>query len=296
MRLDKYLAAKFPDYSRNQIQKFIKRGLVLMNNEKVKAGYEVKESDKVLVKKIKQEKTKLKSEKMDLKILYEDKSCMVIDKPAGVIVHPGSGHSSGTIANAILKKIKGRVGSAIRPGIVHRLDKNTSGILIVAKTQKGYLNLIKQFEERSVEKTYLTLVSGELEHAEGIIEAPIGRSFQDRKKMSVRLEGHGKNAVSSFKLLKSYQIGEAVVNLLNVRIFTGRTHQIRVHMAAIGHPVVGDELYGKSGINKLFQKEFGLNRQFLHANTFKFVSPDTGKEVFIKSDLPKELDEITRRL
>ena len=296
MRLDKYLAGKFPDFSRNQIQKLIKRGSVLVNDEKVKSGYELKEVDKVLIKKIKPEKVELVSENLDLKVLYEDKDCLVIEKPAGIIVHPGNGHSGGTIANAVLKKMSGRVGSAKRPGIVHRLDKNTSGILLIAKTQKGYLNLIKQFEGRTVEKSYLTLVSGLLKHKESIIEAPIGRSFQDRKKMSVRLEGHGKQAVSNYKLLESYELDGKVFNLLEVRILTGRTHQIRVHMAAIGHPVIGDELYGKSDVNGLFKKQFALNRQFLHAHTFKFKSPDTGKEVPIKSGLPKDLDEVFKML
>lgn len=267
-----------------------------MNGKTAKVSYNVGENDRVKIKDFPVVKTKFKHEDVKLDILYEDKSCMVIYKPPGVVVHPSKGHEDGTIVNAVLKKLVGQVGSSERPGIVHRLDKDTSGILLVAKTQSGYLNLIKQFEKRTVEKSYLTLVSGNLKHKAGVIEAPIGRSFSDRKKMSVRLEGHGKNAVSQYKALKSYKLDGAIVHLLEVRILTGRTHQIRVHMSAIGNPVVGDAVYGKRIVNRLFAAQFGLKRQFLHAAKMKFVSPDIKKDVLIESRLPKDLEKVLKNV
>lgn len=237
--------------------------------------------------------------KPELNILYEDSSCMVIDKPAGIVVHPGEDgkHAGETVSDAILPKISKELCKSDRPGIVHRLDKDTSGVLIVAKTLKGYENLVKQFKERQIHKIYLALVFGKLKYPEGIIDSPIGRNLNDRKKMWVQSEEFGKEAKSRYKVIKEFNVVNGVMaSLIEVKIETGRTHQIRVHMSAIGYPVIGDAVYGKKKINAIFTKKFGLSRQFLHAHEISFVSPKTKKTVSVRSELSDDLKEILEKL
>lgn len=240
----------------------------------------------------------------ELKILYEDSSCMVIDKPAGIVVHAGEDgkYAGNTVSDAILHKISKELcrkefcGSG-RVGIVHRLDKDTSGVLIIAKTLKGYEDLVKQFKERRIHKIYLALVFGKLKHLEGIIDSPIGRNLNDRKKMWVQSEDFGRQAVSHYKVIKEFNVVNGVMaSLIEVKIETGRTHQIRVHMSAIGYPVIGDATYGKKKINAIFAKKFGLNRQFLHAHEISFVSPKTKKTVSVRSDLSDDLNSVLEKL
>ncbi|MDA1060624.1 MAG: RluA family pseudouridine synthase [bacterium] len=287
MRLDKYIATKYSDLSRSRVQKMIRAGEVLVNRKPSKASYVLKDDDEVYLKKLLPEPTEISSEDFNLRVLYEDRSCLVIDKPAGMVVHPAEGgrHMTGTVANAISSLVKGE---GLRPGIVHRLDKDTSGALIVAKNDKSLEALKKQFKERKVEKIYKVLVFGRLEHNEGIIDSPIGRSFRDRKKMG--LVSDGKRAISKYKVRKIYD----GVSMVEVEIETGRTHQIRVHMAAIGHPVVGDRAYGDGRENRSFMNEYSLKRQFLHAWKIKFKSPDTGKTVLVKSELAQDLQAVKK--
>ncbi len=295
VRLDKFLASKLDDMSRAKIQLLIKNGDVLINNVAVKPSYILKGGDTVYIKDLKVNDEVLIEENLDLEILHEDEDCMVLNKPAGVVVHPGEGgrYLKGTVANAVKSKVDVGVGDDMRPGIVHRLDKDTSGALIVAKTKKGYDSLIKQFQERNVFKSYLVLVNGVLEHETGIIDSPIGRDLKQRKKMAI--SAGAKKAISKYSVIDSFTLGEKrTFSLLEVQIKTGRTHQIRVHMAAIGHPVVGDVVYGTKSVNRFFKDKYGLNRQFLHAQKLEFISGD--KKVKIKSPLAGDLQKILDNL
>lgn len=223
-----------------------------------------------------------------MEILYEDSGCFVVNKPAGVVVHPGEGgmHRGETVVDIFAKKIGKGVGAPGRPGVVHRLDKNTSGVLVIAKNEAAYHDLVAQFKEHAIEKIYWGLVRGKMENDEAIIDSPIARSYKDRKKMGV--SRMGKEAITEYKVLKCYD----GVSLLEIKIKTGRTHQIRVHMAAIGHPIVGDKEYGDKQLNREFEGKFGLERQFLHAAILKFKSPVSGKAVRVQSDLPVILKKI----
>ncbi len=297
MRIDKYLALRMPDVSRSRLQKMIRDGSVLVNGGKVKASYVLKEGDDVSVNEVESGEVKLKKEDIDLKVLYECEDFMVIEKPAGVVVHPGeSGHMKGTVVNALLDKIDEGVGEVGRPGIVHRLDKDTSGVLIVAKTKRGYKHFVEQFKGRKVQKVYLTLVKGVPEHKEGVIDSPISRNVRSRKKMGLVSEREGRKAISRYKIVKEYEtLKGSFVSLVEVQIETGRTHQIRVHMAGIGYPVVGDNTYGMGSFNRRFKEKFGLKRQFLHAKELEFVDLD-GKKKKIVSDLPRDLSEVLAKL
>lgn len=229
-----------------------------------------------------------------MKILYEDNDCFVVDKPANILVHPAEGKKDldSTLVGAFLNKINWDDKNDLRPGVVHRLDKDTSGVLLMVRNRAAYNNLIGQFKNRTVKKSYLALVRGIPEHEEAVIDSPVGRSLRDRKKMALSSESLGKNAVSEYKVIKKFD----GCSLLRVRIKTGRTHQIRVHMAAIGHPVIGDEVYGDKKLNKMFREKFGLERQFLHAEMLKFKSPGTGKNETVKSELPEDLQKVLDKL
>jgi 23S rRNA pseudouridine1911/1915/1917 synthase len=219
----------------------------------------------------------LQPQSIDLNIIHEDSDMLVINKQAGIPVHPGPGHQDGTVANALIEiypNVK-NVGSVDRPGIVHRLDMDTSGLMVVAKTQEAHLNIARQFENRTVEKTYLALVTGNLEREEAVIEAAIGRSPGDRQRMSV-LE-NGREAITRYKVIRRYEN----FDLLEIRLLTGRTHQIRVHMASLGHPVAGDKIYGRE-IDHLV-------RQFLHSAILQFSHPATGKTVQYEASLPGDI-------
>jgi 23S rRNA pseudouridine1911/1915/1917 synthase len=297
-RLDIFLSEQFSDFSRAKLQKLIKDGVVLVNRARVKTSYALRDGDEVFVGEIVAAPTTLVREDFDLNLLYEDKDCLVIEKPAGLVVHPGAGDAelSGTLVNRLLDKVGSDVGSEMRPGIVHRLDKDTSGLMVIAKTHKGYNDLVGQFQERKVGKSYLALVAGKFGNPDGVIEAPIGRDFKDRKKMSVVSETKGKPALSLYHVLETFETDLGVVNLVEVEIKTGRTHQIRVHMSSIGHPLLGDGVYGERRLNKHFEKQFALERQFLHAAKLKFHSPDTGDEVSFESELSEDLEAVLIKL
>jgi len=299
-RLDKCLLVSddLDGFSRSRIQKMIKGGEVLINRESVKPKYVLKDGDEIYVKDCAVNDSVLKSEKLNFEILYEDSECFVLNKPSGIVVHPGNDgkYLTGTVANAVLSKVSVSVCDEMRPGIVHRLDKDTSGALLIAKTDKSYEFFVNEFKNRNIFKSYLALVSGHLEHPVAMIDSPIGRSLKDRKKMDIVIEG-GKDAITKYKLIDEYISAEGrVFSLIQVQILTGRTHQIRVHMASIGNPVVCDSLYGSRSTNVFFKDEFGLDRQFLHAASLNFTSPETNKLIKIKVSLPDDLKKVLDQL
>jgi 23S rRNA pseudouridine1911/1915/1917 synthase len=285
-RLDKYIALKLPSYSRSFIQKLIDENKVTVNNQVEKAGYKLSAGERIVICIPKVDTTVLKPEPIPLDILYEDNDLLVIDKPAGLTVHPAPGHSEHTMVNAILSHFPELVdsgGERLRPGIVHRLDKDTSGLVVVAKNRDALANLSEQFKSRSVTKIYLTLVKGYLKPETGLIEANLGRDKGNRKRMAVT--ENGKEARTRYRVIKYYK---DAYTLLEITLETGRTHQIRVHLAAIGFPVVGDITYG---VRSPF-----LERQFLHAHRIGFYLPSTGRYVSFQSELPDDLKKALEHL
>lgn len=276
-RLDQFLASRCQDLSRSRIQKLIAEGHVKVDGLEIKASFKLKQGQEVNVNVVDTPPNPMPAQPIPLNITYEDKSLLVIDKPAGLTVHPGPGHRDHTLANAVLAhypKLK-EIGGPLRVGIVHRLDKDTSGLLVVAKNEKTHVNLATQFELRQVTKIYLALVLGKVSPPEAIIEAPIGRDPRDRKRMTVIKTG--KEAITHYRILRQYKSH----TLLEIRPKTGRTHQIRVHLASVGHALEGDMVYGK--------KNPPLDRQFLHAHMLIFKHPLTKKELEFKSELSSDL-------
>lgn len=278
-RLDKYVAEKCLDLSRPQAQKLIADGYITVNDHVAKAGLRLHIGDRVNITIPPPPPSPLSPEAIPLNIIYEDDDLLVIDKPAGLTIHPAPGHPSHTLVNAILSYLPNLpdTGDSLRPGIVHRLDKDASGVMVVAKNSVAQANLINQFKARSVVKAYLVLVKGHLTPDEGVIEAPIGRDPRNRKRMAVVAEG--REARTNYHVIK--YIGN--YTLLEVRPETGRTHQIRVHLSAIGYPVVGDPVYGV--------KSPYLSRQFLHACRLGFKLPSSGEYVEFTSELPPDLEQ-----
>ncbi len=272
IRLDNFLTDMM-DESRNQISKMIKNGEVLVNDKVVKAGFLVKTGDVVTVNH-KNTNTDVTPEKMTLDIVYEDEDVIVVNKANGVVVHPGAGNYQHTLVNGLLYHTNlSNVNGEVRPGIVHRIDAYTTGLLMVAKNNKAHESLAKQLEEKTITRKYVALVWGVIPNDTGLIDAPIGRSTSDRKKMAVIADG--KKAITHFKVLKRYK----KATLIELKLETGRTHQIRVHMAYIGHPVVNDNVYGK-------RKVIDDTGQCLHAQTLGFVHPKTGKYMEFNCELP----------
>jgi len=284
-RLDLFICERIPKLSRSRVQKLISQGNVFVNGEKKQKSYALKRGNNIEL--IIPPLVKLETRPEDIKvdIIYEDKDLIVLSKPAGMVVHPSPGHSAKTIVNALLfhTKFLSKIGGALRPGIVHRLDKQTSGLMIVAKNDDTHKNLSEQFKKRSIKKTYLALVKGRIKEDEGKINAPIGRSRKNRKRMSVIPTG--KEAITEFKVLKRFKN----FTLIEVKPITGRTHQIRIHLSYIGNPVFGDILYGGK---REIEKELRLNRQFLHALKLEFKHPKDGKNVSLEDVLPAELKDV----
>lgn len=281
VRLDKYLIDKL-NISRNKVQEMIKQDLIMVNDKLVKNSYKLKLNDIVIIKGKLVEQTNAEPEKMDLDIVYEDDDLMVINKPSGLVVHPAAGHFTGTLVNGLLaytNELSDSNGD-LRPGIVHRIDKDTSGLLVVAKNDKAHEALAKQLKDKSLSRIYIALVQGKINHDTGTIDAPIGRDPKDRKKMCVT-DINAKEAVTNFKVIDRYKN----TTLLEVKLETGRTHQIRVHMNYIGHPIVNDPVYG----NKKKTTEFG---QMLHAKKIEFIHPTTNKKMSFSCDLPEEFKKI----
>lgn len=286
-RLDSYISKSNLDLSRSMVQKLIKEKRVFVNGKNEKESYKIKVNDNITIQIEEPKSSKLEAQDIPLNIIYEDNDIIVINKPKGMVVHPGNGNPDNTLVNAVLAHCKGSlsgIGGEIRPGIVHRIDKDTSGLIIVAKNDKSHINLSEQIKNHEVTKIYTALVKGNISEDEATIDMPIGRDKKDRKKMSVTRDG--KEAVSHIKVIKRY----GNYTLIRVKIDTGRTHQIRVHMAKIGHPVVGDEVYS-SGKN-----EFGVKGQMLHSTILKFKHPISGKEIMLEAPLPQYFEDVLSKL
>ncbi|MDD5126902.1 MAG: RluA family pseudouridine synthase [Dehalococcoidales bacterium] len=277
IRLDRFISDKYPELSRTQVQKLIADGYVTVNSRRAKASYKVNTGDGIEIMVTPPPPSPIAPEAMLLKIVYEDADLLVVDKPAGLTVHPAPGHPGHTLVNAILAHYPAlaEIGNSPRPGIVHRLDKDTSGLMVVAKNRAAQLNLANQFKSHMVTKIYQSLVRGRLTPGCGIIEAEMGRDPHDRKKMAV--VSRGRESSTEYRILR--YIGNH--SLLELKLRTGRTHQIRVHLAAIGFPVVGDTMYG--------MKSPYLARQFLHACKLGFSMPSTGEYIEFISELPADL-------
>ncbi len=284
-RLDRAVHRRFPRLSRARVQDWIKAGRVLVNGHAARASSIVRPADLIEVEPSEPAPLRAVPEPLPLTVLYEDADVVAIDKPAGMVVHSGAGVHSGTLVNALLHRFGSlsRTAGELRPGIVHRLDRYTSGVLLVAKNDAAHQNLAGQFASRQVEKTYLALVHGAVKQDHGRIEKPIARDPRQRVRMTARLT-HGRTASSEFRVLRRFP----GFTFLEVRIGTGRTHQIRVHLSSIGHPVVGDRLYGAPA---KIGHEPTLPRYFLHAHRIQFHQPTTKELVTIESPLPEELSD-----
>jgi 23S rRNA pseudouridine1911/1915/1917 synthase len=279
-RLDQLLQTKLPEFSRSRLQDWIKNGRVLVNGVAQKPSSVIRGGEQIEVEPAELQPLRAYAEDIPVDILYADADVIAVNKPAGLVVHAGAGQHSGTLVNALLHKFQTlSCGSAEeRPGIVHRIDKETSGVLLVARTDAAHRSLAEQFSGRQVEKTYLALVQGRVAQNEGRITTPITRDPVRRTRMTARL-GHGRIALTTYKVLERF----ARFTYVEVKIGTGRTHQIRVHMASIGHPVAGDTLYGAAGTDR--------GRFFLHAWKIRFTSPSTGQLIELEAPLPPELSD-----
>ncbi len=286
-RIDAYIAEKYEDISRVAIQRLIETEKILVNGQKVKSSYKVQVNDKITMEEEKAVEIELKAQDIPVEIIYEDGDIIVVNKPKGMVVHPANGNPDGTLVNAIMSICKDSlsgIGGEIRPGIVHRLDKDTSGILIVAKNDKAHINLSQQIKEHKVKKTYIALVKGIVKENNATINMPIGRSEKDRKKMAVTKKG--KEAITHFKVLKRYD----KYTLLEINIETGRTHQIRVHLSQIGYPIVGDEVYSKG------KNEWNIKGQCLHAKSLDFKHPITNEDMHLEAKIPQYFEKILEEL
>lgn len=284
-RIDKVLNERLTDYSRSQIQQWIKEQHVSIDGKVIKANYKVSAGDHVLIEIPVPETLDLVPENMNLEIVYEDEDVVVVNKPQGMVVHPSAGHPNGTLVNGLLYQIKNlsTINDVVRPGIVHRIDKDTSGLLMVAKNDRAHESLAQQLKDKTSLRKYVALVHGEIPHEKGRIEAPIGRSKVNRKMQAV-IEG-GKSAVTHFEVLKRFE----GYTLIELQLETGRTHQIRVHMNYIGYPVSGDPLYGP-------KKTLKGNGQFLHAKLLGFEHPTTGENMVFEAPLPEIFKKTLKQL
>jgi len=301
-RLDLFLAAMLPQLSRSAIKLLLSGGHVLVNGAHAKPGRKVKEGDRIeaVLPEVKTET--IAGEDIPLDILYEDADLIVVNKPPGIAVHPGAGRSGGTLVNALVRHAEktgaalSSVGAPLRPGIVHRLDKDTSGVLVVAKTDQAHASLANQFKEHTSSRKYAALVWGVVRDDEGVIDLPIGRDATHRKKISTRSR-RSRKAVTGYRVLRRY----TRFTLLELTLETGRTHQIRVHLTAIRHPVVGDQTYGRRPVPPVLSKPMadvlaGIKRQCLHAKTLGFTHPSTGKRMSFKSPPPEDMAALINML
>ncbi|MCR1949726.1 RluA family pseudouridine synthase [Clostridium sp. DSM 100503] len=287
LRIDKYLSNIIEGKSRSFIQGLIDSGVVLVNNKEVKSNYKLRNQDEIIVIMPEPIELDVEPEDIDLNIIYEDEDVIVLNKSQGVVVHPAPGNYSGTLVNGLLYHCKDLSGinGVIRPGIVHRIDKDTSGILVIAKNDDAHNHLAKQFKDHTIKREYYALVEGKFSKIEGTVDKSIGRNKKDRLKMAIVEDG--KRAVTHYNVLEQYNNGTALVKCT---LETGRTHQIRVHMASIGHPLVGDPLYG----NK--KQKFKLQGQVLHAKTLGFIHPRSNEYMEFDSDLPKYYLELLENI
>ena len=283
MRIDKAVSKKNTELSRVAIQRMIENENIKVNDKKVKPSYKLNENDTVTIEQEEIKDAEIKAEDIPVDIIYEDDDIIVVNKPKGMVVHPGNGNLDGTLVNAIMNICRDSlsgIGGEKRPGIVHRIDKDTTGLLIVAKNDKAHINISNQIKNHEVTKTYIALVRGIVKNNEGTIDMPISRSTKDRTKMAVSKTG--KNAVTHFKVLNRYK----EYTLLEINIETGRTHQIRVHMSQIGFPIVGDYIYSNG------KNPFGIEGQMLHSKKLQFVHPSSNKKMILEAQLPEEFERV----
>ena len=286
-RIDAYISEK-EEITRTTAQRLIEDGNILVNGKKQKSSYKVSIGDIITIEEVEAKPIELKAQDIPIEIIYEDNDIIVVNKPKGMVVHPGNGNPEGTLVNAIMAICKDSlsgIGGEIRPGIVHRLDKDTSGLLIVAKNDKAHVNISEQIKNHEIKKTYIALVRGIIKENEATIDMPIGRSNSDRKKMAVTK--NGKNAITHIKVLKRY---DNKYTLLEINIETGRTHQIRVHLAHIGYPIIGDYTYSNG------KNEFGVIGQCLHAKRLEFKHPISDEKIILEAPLPEYFEKILHEL
>ena len=288
IRIDKVLAEECGDLTRSYLQKLIADGSVLVNGKSVKSNYKANAGDEVKLIIPEPELLDAKPQDIELAVMYEDEDLIVVDKPQGMVVHPAAGNYDGTLVNALLHHTKGnlsQINGVIRPGIVHRIDKDTSGILVVAKNNESHLALSKQIKDHTVTRKYIAIVHGNIKNDTGTIDAPIGRSRTDRKKMAVT-EEQSRKAVTHFKVLERF----GNYTFAEFQLETGRTHQIRVHTKYMGNPVLGDPVYGPA------KNEFGIKGQMLHAKLLGFIHPATGEYMEFETDMPERFRNILDKL
>lgn len=286
-RLDAYIPSVDSNITRTSAQRLIEDGNILVNGKSAKVSYKIQENDKISVEIPEPKQIELKAQNIPIEIVYEDSDIIVVNKPKGMVVHPANGNPDGTLVNAIMAICKDSlsgIGGDIRPGIVHRIDKDTSGLLIVAKNDNAHVKMSEQIKNHEVKKTYIALVRGVFKENEATIDMPIGRSTSDRKKMAVNRDG--KNAITHIKVLKRFD----KYTLLKVNIETGRTHQIRVHLSHIGYPIVGDYTYSNG------KNEFDVVGQCLHAQKLEFKHPITQKDMCLEAELPQYFKDILDKL
>ncbi len=289
-RLDIYLSENLEDVTRSYIKTLIDDSKILVNNKKEKSGYKLKLNDIIDVTLEEKKSENIVAQDIPLEILYEDDDIIIVNKPKGMVVHPANGNYTGTMVNSLMYSHQGKLSSingVIRPGIVHRIDKDTSGILVVAKNDNAHKKLAAQFKVHSIKRKYVALVKGIIKEDSLTIDMPIGRSVKDRKKMTVTNK-NSRSAVTHIAILKRFYSSN--VTLVEAELETGRTHQIRVHMAYIHHPLVGDEIYGKK------DNKFKVQGQMLHAKYLGFVHPSTGKFIEFEKDVPEYFKEVLKSL
>lgn len=286
IRLDKAIAHK-TDLSRATVQRLMEEQKILVNGKLAKTSYKTQMKDEITIYQEEPKQTKLEAEEIPLDIIYEDNDILVVNKQKGLVVHPGNGNPNGTLANAVMAHCKDSlsgIGGQIRPGIVHRIDKDTSGLLIIAKNDKAHIQMSEQIKNHEVKKTYIALIRGRMKESRATIDMPIARSDKDRTKMMV--SRRGKNAITHVTVMEKFDD----FTLLEVVIETGRTHQIRVHLAEIGYPIVGDYVYSNG------KNPFGVQGQMLHSSKLEFVHPITAKEMKLEAPLPEYFQEILKQL
>lgn len=287
-RIDSFIPMVQEDISRSMVQKLIEQKNIKVNGKETKHSYKLKLNDEIEIFVPEAKEINLKAQDIPLNVIYEDNDIIVINKPKGMVVHPANGNPDGTLVNAVMNKCKDSlsgIGGEIRPGIVHRLDKDTSGAIIVAKNDKAHIALSEQLKNHEVKKTYLALVRGIIKENEATINMPIARSKKDRKKMDV--DKDGKEAITHFKVLGKYK---NKYTLLQINLETGRTHQIRVHLSHIGYPIIGDEVYSNG------KNEWNVSGQCLHAWKLEFIHPITGKKISLEAEIPEYLKNIIKEL
>lgn len=288
IRIDSWLSDKLSEYSRTYIQKLINENMVKVNGKSIKSNYKLKPDDKITVTIPKPQKLEVKPEKIDLDIVYEDSDIIVVNKPKGMVVHPAAGNYSGTLVNALMEYCGDRlsdINGIIRPGIVHRIDKDTSGLLVVAKNNRAHEELSKKLKRHDINRIYIALVYGVIREECGKVDAPIGRHPVNRKKMAVNIK-NGKKAVTHFKVLERFKEATYV----ELTLETGRTHQIRVHMSYIGYPIIGDQVYGGN------KKIFNIQGQALHARKLIFEHPITKENLKFEAEPPEDFKNLLEKL